>query len=599
MSAILLKRQWAQQPAQRLPIDWGHKILKGVNAAIIAYGDTTDWAINQGKLIAAPTVNGTFAKSVISKGRSLAFNGSDTYLAYDPANIPADEFTLLVGGVFGSLSGVTGIVDCSNGSTSGWSLFTSGTDMYLSGNHWSGDLLSSGWTTGSFFHLAARNKAGVGKAIFRNGVKIASSGLALAGVSNPVNPLWFGRLKVSSPQYVTGNFAYFYLLDKYLSDDAIKSISENQWRILAWPSLRIPVGTASAGGAASISGAGQIASAEAFGTSVLLLQVSVAGLATGEGIGSVAISGAIAAGGVTSLEAMGSPAFATAIIAAGIANAEAFGQPNVGIAAQEIAGAGNVGSAEALGQPALTVSIEAAGTDSAEAIGRASLLVAIAAASISTTEAIGQPDVGGDPAQEITSAGIADAVALGQPSAGAAVQASGIPSAQALGQPNVGAAAAEIAAIGITSAETLGSPAAAASINAAAMASAEAAGSPAIDVRINAAGATSTAAVGAPIVGEILPAEITGAGAIAAAEAFGQVSVYPRLPYTGTGFQPGSGHRRPVRNRVARQIELNKIPHGIGAGGIASGERFGYPALKWGGRSRKVRDEEFLLRRAA
>jgi hypothetical protein len=102
-----------------------------------------------------------------------------------------------------------------------------------------------------------------------------------------------------------------------------------------------------------------------------------------------------------------------------------------------------------------------------------------------------------------------------------------------------------------------------------------------------------------PVVGEIQAAEITGAGAIAAAEAFGQVSVYPRVPYTGTGFQPGSGHRRPIRNRPVLHVELNKLPHGIGAGGIASGERFGYPTLKWGGRSRKVRDEEFLLRRAA
>jgi len=297
-----------------------------------------------------------------------------------------------------------------------------------------------------------------------------------------------------------------------------------------------------------------------------------------ESVSSPAVAGGISGSGAISVEALGSIALSAAVASTGIPSTEAVGQPAIGIAAQEVFPS-SIARDEAFGNGELSATVGAEG--------------------VATAEAIGQPAVGGVAAQEITTAGIASAEALGQPSASAAIQTTGITSAEFVGQPNVGAAAAEITAGSIASGETLSSPAVAGGIDLAGIASSETIGRAALDIRISAAGIASAAAVGAPIVGEIVPAEITGAGAIASAEAFGQSSVYPRVPYTGTGFQPGSGHRRPVRNRMSRRIELNAMPHGIGDGGIASGERFGYPALKWGGRSRKVRDEEFLLLHAA
>jgi hypothetical protein len=586
----------SNQPLYPAKLNLSHPALAGSSAQIICVGDQNGFLRNAGSLIAQPIPGGTLASGTTDAGSALAFNGSSTYLDFGTANIPTDEFTLLWGGVFDALSGVTGIVDCCNGSSNGWSLFTSGTDMYLSGNHYSGDLLTSGWATGTFYHGAARNKSGTGISIFRNGVKIADSGFGLVGVSNPTNPFLFGQLRVSGPRFISGRFAYFFLFDRYLSDDLIKSLQANPWQVFEPEDDSIDLIFAVPG---DISGAGKIASIEAFGSTVLGTIIASSGIAAVTAIGQPSVGTQaqeiVGTGGITAAEASGSPTIGAVMAATGIGTAEAMGQP----VPYPVVTATAIAGAEAFGSPAIAVAAVAAGIASAETLGSMELSATVAAAGITPTAAIGEPAVGGDPVQEITSAGIASMAALGQPSTGAAVQTSGIASAQAIGQPNVGAAAAEIAAIGITSAEILGSPSAAAGIDVAGIASAATTGSVALGARISAAGIVTVAAVGTPVVGEIIATTITGAGAIAAAEAFGQVSVRPLVPYTGTGFQPGSGHRRPVRNRVTRQIELKKMPHGIGAGGIPSGERLGYPALNWGGRSRKVRDDEFLLRRAA
>jgi hypothetical protein len=219
------------QPLYPVPLDKTHPAFAGSGAQIICVGDQNGFLRNAGSLIAQPVPGGTLASGTTEAGSALLFNGSSTYLDFGTTAIPTDEFTVMWGGVFDALSGVTGIVDCSNGSSNGWSLYTSGTDMYLSGNHYSGDLLASGWATGTFYHGAARYKAGVGPSIFRNGAKIASSGITLSGISNPTNPFLVGQLRVSSPRFITARFSYFYLFDRYLSDDLIKSLQVNPWQI--------------------------------------------------------------------------------------------------------------------------------------------------------------------------------------------------------------------------------------------------------------------------------------------------------------------------------------------------------------------------------
>lgn len=219
------------QPLYPAKLDLSHPALAGSQAQIICFGTANGFLRNAGNLISQPTPGGTLASGTTDAGSALAFNGATTYLDFGTASIPTDEFTVLFGGIFDALSGVTGIVDCCNGSSNGWSLYTSGTDMYLSGNHYSGDLLASGWTTGTFYHGAARNKSGTGVAIFRNGAKISSGAFGLTGVSNPTNTFLLGQLRVSGPRFITGRLSYFYLIDRYLSDDLIISLQSNPWQL--------------------------------------------------------------------------------------------------------------------------------------------------------------------------------------------------------------------------------------------------------------------------------------------------------------------------------------------------------------------------------
>jgi hypothetical protein len=270
-------------------------------------------------------------------------------------------------------------------------------------------------------------------------------------------------------------------------------------------------------------------------------------------------------------------------------------------ATQYIAGAGQISSAEAIGSPALCAGIIALGIGTGEAFGIAAIAATVEAAGIASGEAVGAPAVGGAAAAEITAAGIASAEALGSPALGLAVNAAGIVSAEALGQPNVGAAAAAITGAGqITTAEAVGSPAVAIAVSGAGVSSAEAFGSPALAAGVvGAGGIASAVAVGAPVVGELVAAEIIGVGGIASSAAVGSPTVFPLVPYTGTGFQLGSGHRPMRSRRNTAQLVQNVQPHRIAATGIESQERCGYPKLEWGGRSRKIRDEELLLGRAA
>lgn len=120
------------------------------------------------------------------------------------------------------------------------------------------------------------------------------------------------------------------------------------------------------GGAASITGAGQIAGAEAFGGAALAPAISAAGVASAEAFGQPAVS------------------VAAAIVAAGVAGAEAFGAP---VVAAGVAAAG-IASAEASGQPAVAATVAAAGVASAEAFGAAVVAATIAAEGIAR-----QPDV--------------------------------------------------------------------------------------------------------------------------------------------------------------------------------------------------------------
>lgn len=122
------------------------------------------------------------------------------------------------------------------------------------------------------------------------------------------------------------------------------------------------------GGAHDITGAGQIAGAEAFGGAVVVVVVAGAGIASAEAEGApFVVASVVGAGQIAGAEALGTPAVQATIGAAGMPSAEAFGQPLVGDTG--ISGAGQIASAEALGTPAVQATIGAAAIASAEAFG--------------------------------------------------------------------------------------------------------------------------------------------------------------------------------------------------------------------------------------
>lgn len=106
---------------------------------------------------------------------------------------------------------------------------------------------------------------------------------------------------------------------------------------------------------AGITGAGQIASAEAIGSHGVAAGVDAAGVATGEAFGSAGVAAAIVCAGVATAEAFGQPALGAAaaeIVATGVESGEAIGGPSMEPWIFQTGVAGD----EQFGQPALSVS---------------------------------------------------------------------------------------------------------------------------------------------------------------------------------------------------------------------------------------------------
>jgi hypothetical protein len=218
------------QPLYPALPDTAHPALARVSASIIAAGDASGWARNAGIGIGPPALNGAIASGTTVLGNALAFDGASTYLSYGAANIPAAEFTVLFGGIFDSFDNYRGIADCTVNGASGWNIFqAAGGGLWFSVNGYAGSLFSSGWPTGTVVHGALRNKNGATCDWFRDGVNIASTSGKNPGAVT--NPLWIGNQRGSGLPFLSGRFAYFHLLDKYLDDLSIAAIAANPWQL--------------------------------------------------------------------------------------------------------------------------------------------------------------------------------------------------------------------------------------------------------------------------------------------------------------------------------------------------------------------------------
>jgi hypothetical protein len=291
----------------------------------------------------------------------------------------------------------------------------------------------------------------------------------------------------------------------------------------------------SGGSPASITGAGNIATAGAFGSPTIsqaAATLSPTGIATAGAFGAPTLRATAAPAGVASAGAFGSPTISQAaatLSPSGIATAAAFGSPTISQAAATLSPA-SIATAGAFGTPATAPRLDPAGVGSGQAFGAPTLAVSLAPAGIGSAEAFGTPTA--TSSGTIAAAGIASAEAFGSPTLAARLAPAGIAGAEAFGNAVV-TSSGTLAPAGVASAEAFGAPtvsSGAATLQPASIASAEALGVPAGSAALQPAGIASTEAVGAPTLAATLIAQ-----GIAAAEAFGTPSVLGDHAITGAG----------------------------------------------------------------
>lgn len=568
MSTVILPEQWRKQPQYRAPIDTeglGRDLRLLFNPALGPIDLVTgrDWSANgNASVVSSP------------HGDAFAFDGTDDsfgYTGYPELSGHGTFFCFLP--VVGSPDAFGHIYLGSN-SPSVMAFQVSNTGGVWIGSEQHGTISSWFNTTNRSIVFVTGPTASQVR-VFVDGSTAIASGVA-AGASWPsgTKVLRLGNYPGGSNWDTSGQMLIAGWSESLWTEQDALAFHDNPWQIFKPRQRRLWVAPAGGSGHA-ISGAGQIVSTEAFGSPALDAGVNAVGIATGEAHGSASVAAGVASAGIASMEASGIPAVSSTVSGSGIASAEAFGSADLaatvvasgaasseavgsptvsGIAPAEITGAGQIATAETQGSPALALSIATAGVQGAVAFGDADLSAQVAVAGVATAEAVGAPEVGGLAPAEIAGAGqVASTEAAGLLAVAAAVSATGAGSAAAFGTASL---AASVEAAGITSGEV----------------------------------------IGAPTVGEMPDQEIIGAGGIVSAESFGSASIHVLVPYTGTSFQVGSAYRRPRPRR--EQINM-AAPHGIGVVGIASQERMGYPALKWRGRSRRIRDDELLLGRVA
>jgi hypothetical protein len=404
MGLIASRAVLTSQPQYPATIESSLPALDGVTASIIAYGPANNWRKNHGSLIASPAFGSTIVSGATPAGSALTFNGTNAYLDYGFANVPASEFTLLWGGVFDANNSPNGFIDCTNNGISGWNIYMDGSSgMYFNNSSYPTGNPTTGWTVGKFWHGALRNKGGVSADWFRNGVKVAS-GIGVSPAA-PTLPLWVGRLKVGGAPYLKGRFAYFYLLNKFLDDATIIAIHANPWLLFSAEEELILV--SSGGGGVSLSSS---AAANVTGSGALSVAVPVAGasaaIATGQGTLGIALP---LSGASTSVVTGAATLNATQALA-GSGLAGATGQGTLGIAqaltgsgAPSVAGAGTLSLsislnsaalANVLGAGTLNGSVALAGAAAADVSGQGTVSLSLALSSTAIANAIGSANLG-------------------------------------------------------------------------------------------------------------------------------------------------------------------------------------------------------------
>jgi len=239
----------------------------------------------------------------------------------------------------------------------------------------------------------------------------------------------------------------------------------------------------------TISSAGNIASAEAFGTLQVNLKAEPSGIESGEALGSPQANLRAEPSGIASAEALGSPqanlnlsvvaiasgeAFGTTalkiyLLPSAIESGEAFGTAKIG----DVLGPTGIESGEAFGDVDIDFELLMTGIESAEAFGTSALKIYIISAGIASGEAFGTALLG----SILSLAGIVSEEAFGDIDIQFRLLMTGIESEEAFGDTIVSTGGQTLLPEGISSSEALGSPALELTITPSGIASAEAFGS--------------------------------------------------------------------------------------------------------------------------
>ena len=311
-----------------------------------------------------------------------------------------------------------------------------------------------------------------------------------------------------------------------------------------------------------------LASASAFGTPKISMQVRPTGLASASAFGTARVSMQVRPVGLASASAFGSPTVTSRATVAptGIASTSAFGTPRIAVHLHPT----GIASASAFGLPTVMslATIAPTGLASASAFGTARVSMQVRPTGLASASAFGSPLVQtANGPQTIVAMSIASASAFGSPSLSMQVRPTSLASASAFGTPRI---AVHLHPTGVASTSSFGSPSLSMQVRPTSLPSASAFGTPRIGLYLGPVGIGSTSSFGTPTI-----AVHVHPSGIASTSAFGSPTISTgAVTLLAVGIPSSSAFGVPTVLLSGSQVVLPV--------GLASASAFGFPVIRGG-----------------
>lgn len=326
-------------------INRAHPLARGLLAIVLPAQGLAPRDIAWGRVTLSPQGGTTLKAAAGGMGWDVATTGTDGL----QSTITAPGFPFSIGLVFvpgtlvanAHLAGLANSAALNTRSRIGLRIDPGGTKV---GAYSMGTTGALGEDVSTNTVLAGRQNVAVGvlaatgsRKVYLNG--IAGAGNATASIPASIDSLALGSAPGSSRQNgQVGQYQLLVVWDRVLSDAEAIEFTRNPWQLFTSDAQPARIAAlAPQASAASVTGAGGIASAEAFGTAAVTWRKTIApsGIASAEAFGTATVTrssvAAVQPGGIASAEAFGTAtvSFRTRISPSGIASAEAFGSATV------------------------------------------------------------------------------------------------------------------------------------------------------------------------------------------------------------------------------------------------------------------------------